>query len=410
MKKKYFLDEHFILTIGLLVFTFYIINVSYMSYTIKNSYSERIISVLGAMSEVYGDMNKSVIDTVVKDDHKAYADGIKLLKKYGYRFSGETLIKDSVNREITYLSVFELTIIIFLFLCLTILFNNHMKFLKRLEGYLDDFNNPGAFLAESNHHTIRIMDKLHKLYINSKHNILLVHQEKAKMHDFMEDLSHQMKTPLTVARLCLERYIYENTGLNTKRLEAGLKQMEKMTVLINSYLKIGMLKSCNTKLEIKDHNVYSFIEECIEDIQPLLDSKNIDITVAGEQEAKFGFDSFWMKEALVNLLKNSIEHSPEDSEITISFICGRHEFALFIKDKGSGIEEQNMPVLFERFVSSIRQKDGSNGLGLAIAKQAVVRHFGQIGVKNNQPCGVTFEIRLPILKGKAAYNNYSDVR
>ncbi|QHQ60098.1 hypothetical protein Ana3638_04285 [Anaerocolumna sedimenticola] len=410
MKKNYFLDGQFVLGIGLLVFTFYIINVSYMSYTIKNSYTERIVSVLGAMSEAYGDMNKSVIDTVMNDDHKAYAAGTKLLKKYGYRLSGEILIKDSINEEITYLSIFELTIILFLLFCLTILFKNHMKFLKRLETYLDDFNNPASSFEESNNYTNRIMGKLHKIYLNSKHNILLVHQEKAKMHDFMEDLSHQLKTPLTVSRLCVERYIFENVKSNTERLETGLKQLEKMNILINSYLKIGMLKSCNTKLEVKDHNILAFIEECVEDIQPLLDSKNITIHVKGEKEARFRFDSFWMKEALVNLFKNGIEHSPEDSEIMVSYTSGSHDLRLFIKDNGNGIEEKNMPVLFERFVSSVRQKDGSNGLGLAIAKQAVIRHFGQIGVKNNKRNGVTFEIWLPILKGTEVYNIYSDVR
>ncbi len=226
----------------------------------------------------------------------------------------------------------------------------------------------------------------------------------------MEDLSHQMKTPLTVAHLYIERYIFENKNLNTDKLAAGLKQLEKMTLLINSYLKIGMLKSYNIKLEAEDCNILNFMDDCAEGLQPLLDSNNMNLLIQGDSEVNFRFDSFWMKEAMINLLKNSIEHSPDGTEITIAFYKSNHDVKIQIIDQGNGIEEKNLPFIFERFTSSVRQKDGSNGLGLAIAKQAVVRHFGQIGVKNNMESGVTFEIRLPILRGKEVYNNYYNVR
>jgi signal transduction histidine kinase len=253
------------------------------------------------------------------------------------------------------------------------------------------------------------MDKLCGLSQNSSHVVHLIQQEKDKIHEFMDDLSHQMKTPLTVAHLCIERYILEHPRTaGTDRLEEGLNQLEKMTLLINSYLKIGMLKSSNTKLQAEDHNIHEFLEECGEDVQPLLDNKDMELVISGDRKAIFLFDSFWLKEAMINLLKNSVEHCPEGSVITVNFIKGRHELTIRITDQGNGIEENNLQVLFERFLSSVRQKDGSNGLGLAIAKQAVIRHFGQIGVKNNAGDGVTFEIRLPYLNGKDAYNYYSN--
>lgn len=410
MKKNNFLDGRYIFIIGLIVFVFYILNVVFMSLTIRSSYSERIIQALGAMTATYGHIDKEVVDSVMNNSSENYQGGKLVLKRYGYNLSGDTLIKNSMNREIAVISVIMFFIILFLMTGLYIMFRNHMKFLERLNGYLDDFGHLPESLEETNPHTRNLMDKLYRLSQNSKHTVSLVRKEKEKINDFMDDLSHQMKTPLTVAHLCIERYIFEHMQLKTDKLEEGLNQLEKMTLLINSYLKIGMLKSGNTKLEAKDHNVCEFLEECGMDVQPLLDNKDISLAINGNMEEVFLFDSFWLKEAIINLLKNSIEHSPSGTEITVNFIKGRHDLIIRVTDQGNGIEEKNLPFLFERFISSVRQKDGSNGLGLAIAKQAVIRHFGQIGIKNNLESGVTFEIRLPILKGKEVYNYYDNVR
>ncbi|GEM_PF-5295985 len=410
MKKYTFLGGHFIFIAGFIVFIFYILNVVFMSYIIRNSYSERIISVLGAMSESYGEIGKEVVDNVMNNNKETYREGTLLLRKYGYNLSGDALLKNSLNREMIDVSIIMLAIVLFPIICLFVMYKNHMKFLSRLDGYLDDFNHPRNFSEETNPFTKNLMDKLYRLSLSSKHNIDLIQKEKDKIHEFMDDLSHQMKTPLTVAHLCLERFILENRESKTDKLEAGLKQLEKMTLLINSYLKIGMLKSGNTKIEAEEHNIFDFMEECVQDVRPLLDNNDMELVIRGDTKEHFQFDAFWLKEAVINLLKNSIEHSPFGSEITVEYQKGNHDVRIRITDQGNGIEEKNLPLLFERFLSSVRQKDGSNGLGLAIAKQAVVRHFGLIGIKNNAEAGVTFEIRLPILKGKEVYNNYYDVR
>lgn len=410
MKKNNFLDGRYILAIGLTVLVLYIINVVFMSLTIRSSYSERIIQALGAMSATYGDIDKEVVDNVINNNSETYQEGKRVLKKFGYSLSGDTLIKNSMNEEIIHIAAAVFFILLFLMAGLYVLHRNHMRFLARLEGYLDNFSQLPETMEEANSYVRNLMDKLCRLSQNSSHVVHLIQQEKEKIHEFMDDLSHQMKTPLTVAHLCIERYILEHARSGTDRLEEGLNQLEKMTLLINSYLKIGMLKSSNTKLQAEDHNIHEFLEECGEDVQPLLDNKDMELVISGDRKDIFLFDSFWLKEAIINLLKNSAEHCPEGSVITVKFMKGRHELTIRITDEGNGIEENNLPVLFERFLSSVRQKDGSNGLGLAIAKQAVIRHFGQIGVKNNEDNGVTFEIRLPILNGKDVYNYYSNVR
>ncbi len=410
MKKNNFLDGRYISAIGLTVLVLYIINVVFMSLTIRSSYSERIIQALGAMSATYGDIDKEVVDNVINNSGKTYQEGKRVLKKFGYSLSGDTLIQNAMNEEILHIAAAVLFILLFLMAGLYVLHRNHMRFLARLEGYLDNFSQLPETMDETNSYVRNLMDKLCGLSQNSSHVVHLIQQEKDKIHEFMDDLSHQMKTPLTVAHLCIERYIIEHARSGTDRLEEGLNQLEKMTLLINSYLKIGMLKSSNTKLQAEDHNVYEFLEECGEDVQPLFDNKDMELVICGDRKDIFLFDSFWLKEAIINLLKNSAEHCPESSVIMVNFMKERHELIMRITDQGNGIEENNLPVLFERFLSSVRQKDGSNGLGLAIAKQAVIRHFGQIGVKNNEDKGVTFEIRLPILNGKDVYNYYSNVR
>lgn len=411
MRRIDFLDKRFLITISFIVFFLYTLNVIFITITIKDNYSEQIISVLGDIAESGGKLEKQAIDNLMIGNTESYQKGKLVLKKYGYNFSGENLIGNSINRDIIYISIPLFIILIIVLVCFRIMYQNHIGFLKRLDKYLDDFENSDfqndfIFDYDTNQYTKDIVRKLHKLSLKSIHNISLIKSEKEKMRDFMEDLSHQMKTPLTIAHLYIERYMLENPTIQTNKLELGLKQLEKMTVLINSYLKVGMLNSTNTKLEITNCNINEFMEAIIDEVQPLLDGNNMDILIQGDPDTYFEFDAFWMREVMLNLLKNSIEHSPKSSDIKLTYHKNQHNLLIQVTDEGSGIEENNLVVLFDRFISSVRQADGSNGLGLSIAKQAVNRHFGQIKVKNNAEKGVTFEILLPILKGKEVYNIY----
>lgn len=414
MRKSVFLGKYYILLVSFISLFLYVINYVVLIITVKANYSRQLIAAIGAVYENHGFIEKKVIDNLMSGNLNTLDKGEFVLKKYGYFLSGQGLMEHLISREILIFGVVSLLLMLLILLSFQVMFQNHVTFLKKLDRYIKDLENPRKEEKRdwdygSNSYTRNIMDQLKEMSLSAKHNISLLQKEKEKMRDFMEDLSHQMKTPLTVAHLCIERYLIENAGRKNDKLEQGLKQMEKITLLINAYLKIGMLKSGNTKLEISNNRVSQFLEEAAEEVQPLLDSRNVELFLEGDEEVVFDFDAFWMKEAITNLLKNSIEHSEEDSSLWISFHRGRHELVIQVQDEGCGIEEGNLPTIFERFTSSIRQRDGSNGLGLSIAKQAVARHFGQIQVRNNKDRGVTFEIRLPILRGKEVYNECLDV-
>jgi signal transduction histidine kinase len=406
MKKNNFLDMRFIIAVSCCVFVMYFFYVVFMSFTLRNSYSNAIISAVGSISDIYGDIDKQVIDNILNQNNESFRKGEMLLKQYGYGSSGYKIIGNSLNSLIVVIALFVLAVYVFILFCLYLLFKNHVEFIDRLENCLDDFNDLKIGKLESNQYTKNLINKLQKLSLNAKHNISLLQKEQQKVQDFMEDLSHQMKTPLTLAHLYIERYLMENKSQSLEKLSLGLKQLEKMTVLINSFLKIGMLKSNNTKLEINNNNIFEIMEEAIDDVQALLDTKNIEVTIVGSKKELFYFDVFWMREAIINLIKNSIEHSPSGTQVTITFTKNMHALLIEITDQGYGIEEKNIPFIFERFTSSIRQKDGNSGLGLSIAKQVAIRHFGEITVKNNKECGVTFAIVIPILKGEEVYNYY----
>jgi len=127
MKKNQFLDGHYIGIVGVVIFVFYIANVLFMSYTIRSSYSERIIRALGAMTKTYGEISKEVVDSVMNSSDETYAEGKIVLKKYGYYLSGDTLIKNSMNREILDISVLLFISIAFLLTSLYFMFKKKRR-------------------------------------------------------------------------------------------------------------------------------------------------------------------------------------------------------------------------------------------------------------------------------------------
>lgn len=229
----------------------------------------------------------------------------------------------------------------------------------------------------------------------------LHNEDTAKIMHYMEDISHQLKTPLTVMRVTCERSAMQNSTFEPAA-NVCLSQINKMTQLIQDLLQLGRFDCKKQKKKLAYSNVQELLETVSNDLDIIAAPKNIVIEITGDPTTVFYCDSHWIKEAVGNILKNCIESS-SDSKITIHYECNDTSNYIRIDDHGCGFEPEFEKQLFQRYAFTSSNKGNGSGLGMAIAQEAIKMHFGMITAANKAEGGATFRITFPRLDATAIY-------
>jgi signal transduction histidine kinase len=211
-------------------------------------------------------------------------------------------------------------------------------------------------------------------------------EEAAKGRAFVQDVSHQFKTPLAGLRLFCEMD-------ESPHREQELQLISRMEALIAALLKLEKLRSDGYGLEYTLCDLGAVALEVKAQFAPLYPKKRIEVT----GEASLRCDRRWMFEALGNIVKNACEHTSEGGRIQVFLGQSGSEAEIRVQDDGGGVPPQALPRLFERFYRHGADGDGRGvGLGLAIAKTIVQKHHGMIRAANHEG-GLLLTIYLPIL-------------
>lgn len=218
--------------------------------------------------------------------------------------------------------------------------------------------------------------------------------EKGNLANALADISHQLKTPLTSlnilnASLCNEELTDE------ERYELNPRQtmlLSRMEWLIATLLKISKLDAGTITLKPQEICLKDVVEKAIRPLEIAAELKMQTITQVIPAELKLTLDTDWTAEALGNVIKNCIEHSPEGSTIEIKAIERPLLTQIIIEDNGTGFQEKDIPHLFDRFYQGSGSTIGNAGLGLALAKTIIVNQGGVIQAKNRKSGGAEFEI------------------
>ena len=215
------------------------------------------------------------------------------------------------------------------------------------------------------------------------------------MKKSLEDISHQLKTPLTSISIMLDNII-ENPNMDEKTKNNFMieisRQIEWINWLVISILKLSKLESNTVEFERKEIDVKSLVKDAIKNLAIPLDIKQQNITINGENATFYG-DYNWQLEAITNVLKNCIEHSPENSTIYINFVENKFYTKISITDEGNGIDKEDIKHVFERFYKGKNSSSNSIGIGLALSKSIIEKDNGNITCFSKINEGTTFEIK-----------------
>ncbi len=212
-------------------------------------------------------------------------------------------------------------------------------------------------------------------------------------NDFAENLSniaHQIKTPITAISLSIQMMKQES---ESKHLEQVEKQLLRLTHLEEALLVLSRLDTGTLLLQKDEVDVFTLLVLAADNLQELFVSSgtSIDISELGEMLVVVDLD--WTMEAMMNLMKNCMEHNAGGT-IHCSYAQNPLYTEILIWDDGEGFAKEDIPHLFERFYRGQNAGEGGIGIGLSLAKEIVERQNGTIRAKNKPGGGAFFEIRF----------------
>ncbi len=239
--------------------------------------------------------------------------------------------------------------------------------------------------------------------VNSLAAILNAHiekegREKEFLRNTISDISHQLKTPLAALNIYNGILQGEAEDLPTVREFAGLseQELERIETLIQNLLKISKFDAGTIMMEKKRKNVSEMMERVRKrfDFRAVQEGKKI--VLAGDESSDFVCDCSWLSEAIVNIVKNALDHTEEGESVRIEWKTSASLLQIAVEDNGSGIHPEDLYFIFKRFYRSRYSKDTQGiGLGLPLAKSIIEAHGGSISVDSELGIGTTFYIYFP---------------
>lgn len=240
-----------------------------------------------------------------------------------------------------------------------------------------------------------LKNDIHTLVNIKNEQIDSMKREQDSMTEYLSNISHQLKTPITSMMIMtelLESAPPEKQAEFVSNIKISLTRMEW---LVASLLKMARLDSGSIEFTYSLISVSRLVENALEPLEILLDIKSQHVELLHDQEIYC--DSRWTAEALTNLIKNASEYSPENS--TISIDCGENPIYKWIKitDAGKGIAKEDIPGLFKRFEGS--RSENGYGIGLPLALSIVRGQNGDIDVNGggngtNSKMGAAFKVKF----------------
>lgn len=221
--------------------------------------------------------------------------------------------------------------------------------------------------------------------------------------DFIANVSHELRTPISMLQGYSEAIVDDIAETEEEKKEIAriiYDESLRMGRLVNDLLDLARMEAGHITLQEQSVSIMPFTERVANKFVGVAKEKKIAIQFESEveRERELSIDPDKIEQVLTNLIDNAIRHTPGGGEVTVSLNRNTQGYLFFVQDTGSGIPEEDLPFVFERFYKAdkarTRGKAGT-GLGLAIARNIVEAHGGHIQVQSKLDQGTTFTFFLP---------------
>lgn len=382
----------YIILFSIVLFITALINVcEYNTYRIN--YNNKISSIIELVVSKYQDISKEEIYNIINNK----SDKSNVLKEYGIYDDIDNLVIENENKYTFYLVVNLMLVVILFIIFYIIIFKDKYLFNKninKLTQYFSEINN-GNYdidIKDNKENNLSVLkNEIYKTTIMLKEQASNSKKDKEELKIMLEDISHQLKTPLTSINIYIDNLL--DNDIDYKIRNEFLKEIKKdinnMNFLILNLLKLSKFDTNTIKYEIKKYKVDSIISKVINNLSYLSDLKNININVIGNKNIVLNCDYRWEIEAISNIVKNALEHCC--SKVEISYKEYKSYVEIRIINDGDTINKKDIKHIFDRFYKISNDKD-SIGIGLALSKSIIEKDNGKINVISDNNSTI-FEIK-----------------
>ena len=400
MKNKIKLKQYFITTFIVSICSsllFLALNIyEYNTYT-KN-FNNKIGAIINVIKDKYPEITDKEIIAILNSDEFESDD---FFIKYGIDVNNESILLNN-NQSYHIFLALNMSFLLVTIITLLILYvrYNHKKEkdIKDIIKCIEQINkkNYNLHIETISEDELSILkNEIYKTTIMLKESAENSNKDKMNLKKSLEDISHQLKTPLTSILVMLDNII-EDADMDETIRNDFIRDIKRNVININ-FLVQALLKlskfDANTVHFIKQENdLQNIVKESIKNVSILCDLRNINIEMNIKENSKIICDSKWQIEAITNILKNAIDHSKDGSTVTINIENNNVYSMIEIIDRGNGISKHDIPHIFERFYKGENATSDSIGIGLALAKNIVEEDNGNISVKSTKT-GTTFTIK-----------------
>ncbi|MVX63286.1 PAS domain S-box protein [Clostridium chromiireducens] len=225
--------------------------------------------------------------------------------------------------------------------------------------------------------------------------------------EFFVNISHELRTPINVIfsatqmeEIMLKSYLSDSASEDNFKYVKMMKQnCYRLLRLIENLIDITKFENGYYSLNRSNHDIISLIEEVVSSVAGYIENKDISIIFDTDVEEKIiALDPEKIERIILNLLSNSVKFTPSGGSISVKIQDHKDNVCIKIKDTGSGIPEDKLESIFDRFVQvdkSLNRSHEGSGIGLSIVKSLVEQHGGKIFVKSKESQGTEFILHLP---------------
>lgn len=232
--------------------------------------------------------------------------------------------------------------------------------------------------------------------------IELLKKNEEFRREFIGNVSHELKTPITTIQgyvLTLLDGGLQDDEINVKYLQRAAKNIERLIAIVNDLDEISRLESGTMKMNLTNFNFSTLVKDVFEFMEIKAEKRRIVLDYKNESDSKIMVhaDPDRIRQVLINLVDNSLKYGNRFGSTTIKAFDMDEYYLIEVTDNGIGIEQENLPRIFERFFrtdKSRSRKYGGTGLGLAIVKHIIEAHQQTIHVRSKVDVGTTFSFTL----------------
>lgn len=373
----------------------------YSFQKMAEEYHVTLAALLGNVKDKYPEITEEEWVELLNNGEK-YEDGKRLLEKYGI-FQSDSMAVSQRKLQNRLLLGFNLLFVVVGVSIVCVFLNyyrNRVQNMERLAAYIRRVEQ-GEYvlpiLENSEDELTSLKNELYKVTVMLKEAACVSQNQKKALADSVSDISHQIKTPLTSAMILLDN-VSESEGMDeaTKRrfLTEITHQLSHINWLVATLLKLSRLDAGVVEFSNKPFYLDKLIDEVLEKLELMAEWKQISFVREGDIDIHMTGDFQWISEALLNIIKNAIEHSLEGGRIILRTQDNAVYTALYVKDFGEGMDEEEQKHIFDRFYRSKNAQKDSIGIGLSLAKEIIEHQNGYLTVDSKKGEGTEFFIKF----------------